>query len=205
MKTFSQYLSESTKTYVFKLKIAGELESNLEEEIKSALQKFSVVSISKGRRGPIQDAQLDFPNIPCSRVTSWDVGIKYPTTPNVLEEYLARSLSMSQNYIRVTHVNEPLAEFCSATEKPSGDSVLLKPELEGECAQDMVSTKRMTGLIKELIATKRTTGEQYTGVNDNLLAASIPTESLNKQDEVSASKSPVGSTYVKKPDLRKGQ
>ncbi len=204
MKTFSQYLAESTKTYIFKLKVAGDTD-NAEQTIKEALQKFSVVSVSKGRRSPVQEVQIDFPNIPCSRVTAWDIEIKYPTTPDILEEYLARELKVSRNYIRVTHVNESLAEYCSAMDEKSGESLLLRSELEGESAQELVGTKRMTGLIKELIASKRTAGDQYTGVNDKILAASIPTESLNKQEEVLASKSPVGSTALNKPDLRKGK
>ena len=53
MKNFKEYITESTKVYPFKVKIAGDIPENFEKNMKSALSKFSVESMSKGKRTPI--------------------------------------------------------------------------------------------------------------------------------------------------------
>ena len=62
MRSFTEILTEAKKTYEFKIGIAGELPETCEADMKSCLEKFSVVDISAGKKTPIQERPLDFPS-----------------------------------------------------------------------------------------------------------------------------------------------
>ena len=53
MKSFNEYLTESKKTYKFKIKAAGELPEGFEDKMERALNKYEVVKFSKGSTTPI--------------------------------------------------------------------------------------------------------------------------------------------------------
>ncbi len=93
MKSFTQYLTESKKTYAFKVKVAGDLAEDFNDKLKGALEKFAIVNMSKGKRTPIQDAPLDFPAMKNTNVTIYDLEITYPTTSEVLENYISQTVS----------------------------------------------------------------------------------------------------------------
>jgi len=68
--------------------------------------------------------------------------------------------------------------------------------------QKLVGEKQKMSLLKQLTKDKKTL-EQYTGVNDSILAKSAPTsESAASDSSKINSKSPVGSTKVKKPTAK---
>ena len=193
MRSFKEYLTESTKTYCFKLKIAGELEEGIQQRLHDALQRFSVVNLSKGKRTPIREVALDFPELENVSVTVWDVEIRYPTTQKVLEEYIASATNYPLHCVKVRNLNEPLEQY-QETMTDETREVLNKPELEDVNGQEFVGQKRVTGLLKDIVNSKY---EQYKGVNDDILAKSLPEEKTAEKLEDQASKSPIGSTARK--------
>jgi len=94
MRSFSELLVESKKTYTFKVGLAGELPEGFEERMKTALDKFSIVEVSSGKKTPIQERPLDFPQLQNTEVTYYEVELNYPTTQQVLQEYLGQSCSI---------------------------------------------------------------------------------------------------------------
>ena len=64
MKSFEQYLTESKKTYNFKIRVAGVVPEGFVDTMESALQKYDVINISAGKTTPIQETQIEFPNHP---------------------------------------------------------------------------------------------------------------------------------------------
>ena len=106
MSTFKEYLSESVKTYEFKIKIAGDLPEGFDNAMKSALSKYDCASISKGKRTPIQESPLDFPEMKNTHVTIFDVTCRYPATPQALTEYLSDQLKIARTGIRVRNPRE---------------------------------------------------------------------------------------------------
>ena len=60
MSTFTQYLTESAKSYDFKIKIAGEPKDIDKNRLETALQKFEVTKMSAGKSTPIQSLPLDY-------------------------------------------------------------------------------------------------------------------------------------------------
>ena len=63
MTDFKQYLAESTKEYNYKIKVAGDLSEDFGSKLETVLKKYEVKTLSKGKKTPIQEMPLDFPNI----------------------------------------------------------------------------------------------------------------------------------------------
>ena len=90
MKSFTEFLIESKKTYPFKIGVAGELPEGFVDAMETALKKYDVINMSAGKKTPIQERPLDFPQLENTEVTYFEVELTYPTTTQVLQEYLAK-------------------------------------------------------------------------------------------------------------------
>lgn len=178
MSTFKEYLSESVKTYEFKIKIAGDLPEGFDKAMKTALMKYDCASISKGKRIPIQESPLDFPEMKNTHVTIFDVACRYPVTTQSLTEYLSDQLMIARGGIRVRSAREEeiIEDNLEGLNRigTSTEAILNKP-YETESAQDQVGDKKVLNFLKELgkISHK---GDQVKGVNDAILAKSSPEE-----------------------------
>ena len=202
MSTFIDYLAESVKTYEFKIKIAGNLDSGFAKSIKEALSKYDCASVSKGHRLPIQESPLDFPALKNSEVTIFDVVCRYPATPQVITEFLSDTLKINKGGIVVRTANED-ANFEANAEAfakigTKGEALLNKPYEDSAKQPDQLS------FLKDLAKVSHK-GEQYKGVNDQLLAKSTPEESSPQKDDTLGTTSPIGSQAMKFVDPFKGQ
>lgn len=151
MKSFKEYLTESKKTYAFKIKVAGDLDEGFNEKLKAAMDKFSVVKMGAGKRTPIRDVPLDFPDMNNVGVTVFDVEVNYPTTTDVLENYVAASLGWPMHCVKVRTGNEPSEEYQESMKKQSEAEILLtKEDLGGDSAQDKVGEKYVSSFLKDL-------------------------------------------------------
>jgi len=81
---FTNYLAEAKKIYEFNIGIAGELPENCADSLETCLNRYSVASMSAGKKTPIQERPLDFPQLSNCEVTYYEAGLNYPTTPQVL-------------------------------------------------------------------------------------------------------------------------
>jgi hypothetical protein len=198
MKSFTEYLTESKKTYAFKLKFAGDLEEGFSDKLKSAMDRFAVVKLSSGKRTPVQEVPLDFPGLKNTNVTVFEVEVHYPTTPQVLEAYLSQVCCVTPSTVKVRTANEPSEIYqASMLEKDSDETALLnQDDLGGESARDSVNKKHISSFLKDLAKVKHA-GEEYKGVNDAILASKVPSEKPSASSEASAGISPIGSKALK--------
>ena len=157
MKSFTEYLTESKKTYAFKIKVAGDLPEGFETDLRDAVTKFSIVNLSKGKRSPIQEVQLDFPELKNESVTVFELEVHYPTTPQVLENYIIDMCKCTAPRLRVRTANEPSEHYHEAMkEKDTEYKVLLQTEeIESESAQDKVGDKYISTFLKDLQAASK--------------------------------------------------
>ncbi|CAB4125838.1 hypothetical protein UFOVP181_400 [uncultured Caudovirales phage] len=203
MKSFKEYLLESKQTYDFKVKIAGECPEKCAEEIKAALSKYDVASISKGTRSPIQETHYDFPEEKNIEVTVYEVCLNYPVNSAEVRAAVADRLNKTESCIRVRNPEEEAECILNhANDEASGEALLEKPELEEVDGQSLVGNKHVMSLLKELNKDKKTL-EQYKGVNDKILAKKSPSEKTAKVEKVASAKSPLGK--VLNPDPRTGK
>lgn len=87
MKTFSQYLTESEKTFDYRIKICGDVNAELLKMFKEKLKKFDPVKISDPKTTPVQARPADFPGQTNQRVTIIDGSFRYPATPPQIEQF----------------------------------------------------------------------------------------------------------------------
>ena len=195
MSLLKQYIAESVKTYNFKIKIAGELREDTVEKLNVALKKYDCDGVGKGKRTPIQEAPLDFPEMKNTHVTIFDIACRYPVTSHVLTQYLSEKLSMSASCIRVRNPGEEAeiesnAQAISRVGQSSTEALLNQP-YETSDNQKLVGDKRNIDFLKELSQFKHE-GEQYKGVNDQLLAKNTPKEKSTTDINIGTT-SPIGS------------
>jgi len=182
MKSFTEYLTESKKVYEFKIKIAGDCPKDCVPKIKEALSTYKLESCSKGKGVPITEKQTDFPQLENVGVTIFDVTVCYPTTSLQVREAVANKLNIVPAQIRVRNMKEEeeLALNHEHDHK-TGESLLGKDYDAGTEAQTLVGEKRVKSMLSDLSKVSQQGLTQYKGVNDNILAKSVPTEKTNKK------------------------
>ena len=114
MSTFKDYLTESNKSYDYKIKIAGASKDIDKNALETALQKFDLSKMSAGKTTPIQSLPLDFPALSNEQVTIFDVTTNYPEAPRVMHEYLADLLKIPMSHMVVRKPGEPTEEYQDA-------------------------------------------------------------------------------------------
>jgi phosphoketolase len=147
---FQEILNESKKTYEFKIGIAGDLPEGCEESIKSCLEKYSVASMSKGKKTPIQERPLDFPQLKNMEVTYYEVELNYPSTQQVLQEYIGQCCRIDQAYIIVRNPEEMQEKYQEMPEDTVYTTKLTQEDMGGESAQADAGNNRVMDLLKEL-------------------------------------------------------
>jgi hypothetical protein len=150
MKKFSEYLTESKKTYKFIVRIAGELPENATEKLNTLVEKFGKVGVTGPKRAPITETPMDFPQLQNVEVHTWEVEVKYPTTRDVLQEYLAVNCDVAKTHINVRNENDPIEAYQQQDENTPYESLLNTEDMGGEGAQDLVAGNRTMELLKEL-------------------------------------------------------
>lgn len=194
MKSFKEYLIESKETYNFKIKVAGDCPEDCSSKIKEALGQYDCGSCSSGKSTPIQETQVDFPELKNVGVTMFEVSLNYPATSEQVRNLVAEKLGLSQSLIRVRNPKEE-------EEKEVNDQEIeqvLGKDYPKENNQNIVGEKHTMALLKELSKNKKQ-GEQYKGVNDKILAKKLPAEKTVKSEKQPAAKSPIGSSTIEKP------
>lgn len=159
MKKFTEFLTESEKSYPFKIGIAGDLPEGCEDMLETCLKRYGIKNMTTGKKTPIQSRPLDFPNLDNCHVTYYEVDLTYPTTDAILKEYVGSCCGIDQSHIYVVN---PLAEETrdgnqageARTEGAGPYEALLNSEYEdpikSEDAQKNAGGNRVMELLKEL-------------------------------------------------------
>ena len=162
MRKFNEILTEAKKTYEFKVGLAGSMPEGFETSLKTALEKFDVVNMTAGKKTPIQERPLDFPQLQNMEVTYFEAEVNYPTTPQVLQEYLGKCCGVDQSYIIVRNMNDPREEYQSEAEETTYDVLLTQEDMGGESAQEEAGENRVMNLLKELETARKERGHEPT-------------------------------------------
>lgn len=193
MKTFTQYLTEAKKTYSFKIKVAGDLPEGFKENLEGVMDKYGLIKMTGPKRTPISEIVADFPHVKNQSVNIFEVEVQYPTTASVLQDYIANIMRVSGRDLIVRDPQEPV-DLVYNKEGQYGP-ILEKDYEEDKEAQKTVGSARTMSLLKELETERkdRVVKEQP-----------VDKEHKHMDIEEKTSKSPVGSSTVKKFDPRKG-
>lgn len=153
MGNFIDILTESKKTYKFKIRYAGEVPEHFEDRLEMSLKKYDLLNLTKGKTTPIAEKPLDFPQLQNLEVTHWETEVNYPITSHLLQEYIVDQCNIDKAYIVVRGENDPieLQQDEIGEEKPY--EALLDTEDMGQAdkdAQKKIAGDRVMDLLKEL-------------------------------------------------------
>ena len=181
MKSFVEYLIESSKTYEFRIKIAGEVTDEHMERIENHMEKFGLESISKPKRTPIQEQPSGFgESVKNTEVNIIDVETNYPATPQVLGAMLRDIVGIPESHVVVVNKNDP-EEIARETATDVSDEEykpLLANDYDSETLDPSYGDQYNTNFLKELetrkyeFAGKKTTKSKST--NDLPVGKSSP-------------------------------
>lgn len=105
MKTFKEYLSESKKVYGFKIKVAGDLPENFQDDLKKSLEKHKVVTLEK-MNSEVQESSFDFPELANKEISVFDLVVEYPiTAPEIVN--IVKEMGLMEECMRVRGSGEP--------------------------------------------------------------------------------------------------
>ena len=157
MSTFTKYLTESIKTYEYKVKIAGDIEKGFANRLETACQKFEVQKLSAGKKTPIQSLPLDFPTLKNESVTIYDLQTSYPVAVRELKEYIADYMKISPACVVVRKPGEPTEEYqeqianSTKSEYKNKLNDIEYKDAPKVNAEDFHSTNANMSLLKELL------------------------------------------------------
>jgi len=155
MSTFGQYLTESTKQYDYRIKVAGEISDDFGTRMEQCLAKYEVSKLSAGKKTPIQEHPLDFPMLKNHEVHIFELTTSYPASPREIKEYLADYMRISPAMIMVKHPGAPEEEYQAQMNSQSEyKNKLLDIEMgsaSDKKAEDMFGDKANMSLLKELL------------------------------------------------------
>lgn len=98
MKTFAEYLTESRKTFDYRIKIAGDTTPEFMKEFEQKLKQFDVIKITAPKTTPVQKTLADFPQYNNESMTFMDATFNYPATPPQITQ-IAQLLGLDPNRI----------------------------------------------------------------------------------------------------------
>ena len=181
MSTFAQYLTEATKSYDYKIKVAGELDKGFASKLESALAKFDVSNMSAGKQTPIMTLPLDFPALSNEQVTIFDVTTNYPEATRVMHEYLSDILRIPATHLVVRKPGEPTEEYQDQMQVAKKSEYASKlqdieyrdaPKVKSD---EVTGDKYNMSLMRELLKTKTDQGTVEKGT-DNKVGNVMPNE-----------------------------
>ena len=199
MKSFKTYLTESHKTFDFKIRLACELPDDLLGKIKTVLEAYKLDSITKPKRLPIQESP-EFPSMGPVEIHVMEASFHYPCNDEQVRTLIAERAGINLACIKVTPKNSPYEAAKEGKEQSNlnGDVVLTKEEMTTEAApKDLVGDARVPNLIKELEETRKYQYEQ---------AAESATPVAKTTNDLPVGKtSPLGGHKPKLPPVGRGR
>jgi hypothetical protein len=152
MKPLAHYLQEMNRVFEFCIKIAGcEIDQAAQAKIKSALEAYSVESVGKVKRLPIQE-HVDFPGQGPCECHLVEVTVRYPVVSDQVAQVVAEKLGLSRKQVIArTRGEEDIRTTVVMPKKANDGSVLNNPDLEAaEGGQELVGQSRKDSMLKEL-------------------------------------------------------
>ena len=208
MKAYKQYLAESSRAYPFRVRIADvELDSDILDRIERGLAQFELAEITKPKSQPIART-AEFATLGPVAREQFDIVLNYPTNPEGVRAAIHQhaKIPMANIVVRYPGQDDLVGE---QEEKPQhttdGTALLINTELADSDTdhQEHVGDKHTFSLLKALEKMKNSP-EQYTGVNDQLLAKSAPAEPTAKTTNQTPqnNKSPVSDASAKQANKK---
>ena len=152
MKTFAQYLTESEKTFDYRIKIVGDLPGDFVKEFKVRLKKFDPVSISDVKTTPILAKPKDFPAFNNEAVNMMDVVFRYPAIPPQIQQ-IAQLLGLDPDRICIneTHWAEGMDQELMGIADQGSPVLLSDYPADSKEQKDLIRDYSAVGKDKQVV------------------------------------------------------
>lgn len=152
MKTFAQYLTESEKTFDYRIKIVGDLPGDFVKEFKVRLKKFDPVSISDVKTTPILAKPKDFPAFNNEAVNMMDVVFRYPAIPPQIQQ-IAQLLGFDPDRICIneTHWAEGMDQELMGIADQGSPMLLTDYPADTKEQKDLIRDYSAVGKDKQVV------------------------------------------------------
>jgi hypothetical protein len=187
MRAFTEYLTESAKKYMFRVRVATEMSSEQMDHMKTALEKYDCDDISEPKRLPITQKTLGFDHLNHPEIYVIDVVTNYPCSPIELQALFHSAAGIPSGLVMVTTPNQEILAAPIASEAGEGKSVLEKDLPKNTYPQVLAD-------LEQAIATKEPGKYQYT------YAAKKTSAGETSNDLPQGKNSPIGTTRNKLPN-----
>ncbi|AXH72761.1 MAG: hypothetical protein [Caudoviricetes sp.] len=107
MKSFYAYLSETEKTYSYRMRTIVQLSETDIKKIKTILSKYDVCYFDGPRETIMQESPIDFPAYNMVNVHIIDFKTKIPASCYMIQEQIRKSLSINNSQIIIRGENDP--------------------------------------------------------------------------------------------------
>jgi hypothetical protein len=195
MKTFTQYLTESQKTYEFKVKFAN---CNPEEHmdcLEACFDKYGLDSVTKPKSLPINEESIDFPSMKNPEIWVMETILTYPVQSDVLRALISERTGISPACISVVPTNHPEELWRNGEgelrQYKKGASVLEEelPETTKEQKEASEGYAKKESILKELSPKAEIAGnESSDGATTNDLPEGTDSPVGSKQNEIPTAK-----------------
>lgn len=185
MKTFREYLTESVKTYDYRIKIAGDLDQDTLTNLEKSLAKFDVIKLTKPKKTPVMKSPAGFPELANQEIHIMDATFNYPATPQEITE-IWRHAGGDPNHIRIlTKDYDDAADKLAAETE---ESPVLEKDFPAANAEQKAASKAHADA--EVIA------NSATGAKFEVAGGKTPAATTTNQVPM-GDKSPIGGTNKK--------
>lgn len=153
MKSFVEFLIESSKTYQFRVKVAGELTDEHIDRIENHMERFGLDSISKPKKTPIQKQPSGFgESVTNSEVNILEISTSYPATPQQIAAIMQEVTKFPESHVVVVNKDDPeeIAREVAADDKNEEYKPLLANDYEDEKTDAAFGDEYNSNFLKEL-------------------------------------------------------
>jgi copper(I)-binding protein len=150
MKTFSQYLTESKKTFKFKVKVAADLSDEQVSAIERGLQMFKLLDISKPKRLPIQENPVNFETLGPVEVSLMEVETAYPATIDQIKQVVHTAGKVAASHVFVNTESQEIDVVRISTDKDGKPLLLQDYEDSDEKVQELYGDENVKITLKSL-------------------------------------------------------
>jgi len=153
MKTFTEFLIESSKTYEFRVKVACDCSDEHMERFENQMERFGLESISKPKRTPIQEQPAGFAaSVKNTEVSIIDIETNYPAAPHQITAMAQEIFNVPESHVVTVNRNahEEIAREVAADEKESEYEPIIGTEYKDEKQEEVFGDKYNENMLKEL-------------------------------------------------------
>lgn len=159
MKSFTEYLTESAKTYTFRIKCAKELSSDDLTRIENHLMKYDVTKVSAPKKMMLQSAPYDFPQLRGYEIYSIEFTTNLPASAYQIQTEIVNLIGIGDGFLKVRSDQEPLEKQEQQEMSDEDAKSLLEDDTYSEAesvnAEDYYGDKYNTSFVKELLKLRK--------------------------------------------------